>query len=74
MPKEKSSCPKCQLDFKGVIVEDKLRPPQDPAKLVEVEEQYEEIRHQSFIWISIGVTLLLGVLAIVILLLLRRSG
>uniref|UniRef100_A0A7V3PSC1 Uncharacterized protein n=1 Tax=candidate division WOR-3 bacterium TaxID=2052148 RepID=A0A7V3PSC1_UNCW3 len=65
-------CPACHLQFKGEIVEDKLRPPQDPDKLAEVEEQYEQVRHLSFVWLSIGAVLLLGALAIIILILLRR--
>lgn len=72
MTRQHKSCPACRIEFTGEIVEDKLRPPQDPDKLAEVEERYEEIRSQSFVWISIGVVLFLGAAAVVLLILLRH--
>lgn len=72
MTRPRKSCPTCRLQFTGEIVEDKIRPPQDPDKMAEVEERYEEIRSQSFFWIGIGVVLFLGTVAVVLLILLRH--
>ncbi len=72
MTRPHKSCPACGLQFTGEIVEDKLRPPQDPDKMAEVEERYEEVRSQSFLWIGIGVVLLLGAAAVILLILLRH--
>lgn len=72
MKRRHQSCPGCQLRFTGQIVEDKLKPPQDPDKMAEVEERYEQVRNQTFFWVSTGVVVLLGAIAIVILILLRR--
>lgn len=65
-------CPACHLKFSGEIVEDKLHPPQDFDKLAEVDAQYEEIRRQKFLWVGIAMVILLGAIALIILIILRR--
>jgi predicted amidophosphoribosyltransferase len=66
-----TTCPGCQLRFKGEIVEDKLKPPLDPDKMAEVAERYEQLRSLNLFWVGIGVVVFLGALAIVILILSR---
>lgn len=71
MKKQPKTCPMCQLTFNGMVV-DEVRSKQDPLKIPEVEEKYEEVHTQSFLWTSIAVILLLAGLAVLIIFIVRR--
>lgn len=71
MKRPHRSCPVCQLVFKGEV-KDEMRPKQDPLKIPEIEEKYEEVHTQKYFLNSIISVIALVILAIILLLLLRR--
>lgn len=66
-----SSCPVCNLIFKGEV-QDEVRPKKEPLKIPEIEEKYAAVHTQRYIWTAVLGTLILAALAILLLILLRR--
>ncbi len=71
MPRLHKSCQMCHLEFKG-MVKDETRSPTDPLKIPEIEEKYEEVHIQRYIWSAIGGILFLGAIAVLLIILFRR--
>ncbi|MGQ9679051.1 MAG: hypothetical protein ACUVUD_07220 [bacterium] len=65
------SCPVCQLVFKGEV-KDEVRPKQEPLKIPEIEEKYEKIHTQKYLLTGIISIIAIAILAIILLLVLRR--
>lgn len=71
MERPHRSCPVCQLVFKGEV-KDEVRPKQEPLKIPEIEEKYEEVHTQKYLLTGVISILTIAVLAIILLFLLRR--
>jgi len=64
-------CPVCNLVFKGEV-KDEVRPKQEPLKIPEIEEKYEEVHTQRYLLTGIIGILVLAAIALLLILLLRR--
>lgn len=71
MERPHRTCPVCQLVFKGEV-QDEMRPKQDPLKIPEIEEKYEEVHTQKYLLTGIISVVAFAILALILLLLLQR--
>ena len=65
------SCPVCGVTFDGAV-EEKAAVPEVPEVIEAMEEEYEELAWQKYIWTGIAVLGIIGALALVVILLVFR--